>query len=151
MMLLALCGPLAQAVELGALLTVGGDLSTGLRTGLDGRGGHAGLAFEVGGPRNALHIEPRAYVAWVRGTPGALPGVALGWTHRYGEADLHPYTLVGLGGYRSEVLPVLPVVSLSGGVEWRQEHVFVRGGLHGFTLPPFFVGGGVEASVGFTF
>lgn len=143
-----LASTLALALEPSVLLTVGGDASTGLRTGLDGLGTHAGLALELGGEKNALHLEPRLYAAWVRDGVGVLPGAYLGWTHHYGDGPVTGWTLVGVGGYRSDVLPVLPVLAVSGGVAFGQGRFFARVGPHAFTLPPFFVGGGVEAACG---
>lgn len=150
-MWLSLLTPLALAAEPGVLLTAGGDASIGLRTGLIGGGTHVGVAFEIGGEHNAFHLEPRLYAEWVQEAVGVLPGAYLGWTHRYGEGSLRGYSLVGVGGYRSEVLPVLPMLALSGGLELGGDRWFGRVGPHLFTLPPFFVGGGVEASCGLRF
>ena len=150
-MWLSMFSTLALSAEPGVMLTAGADASIGLRTGLSGVGTHAGLAFELGGEHNAVHLEPRVYAAWVRGGLGVLPGAYVGWTHIYGEGGLRGYSLVGVGGYHSDVLPVMPVLALSGGLELEGDRLFGRVGPHVFTLPPFFVGGGVEATCGLRF
>jgi hypothetical protein len=141
----------ASAAEVGAFATFGGEVSTGIRTGLDGVGAHGELALEVGSPNNAAHLGLRSYVTWVKGVQYNIPGVNLGWAHQLGDEDLGGYTLVAVGGYRSEVLPVMPILGLSGGVQWTPGPLTMRAGPHVFALPPFFVGGGLELSVGAQF
>ena len=146
-------GLTASAAEFGAFATLGGDVSTGLRTGLDGGGAHGELAVELGGEVNAVHLGLRSYVTWVKGAQYNIPGVNLGWAHTLGDDDdgLGGYTLVALGGYRSDVLPVMPILGLGGGVQWTPGPLTMRAGPHIFALPPFFVGGGLELSVGAQF
>jgi hypothetical protein len=151
MPLLLFLGLTASGAELGAFATVGGDVSTGLRTGLDGGGAHGELALEVGGAKNAAHLGLRSYVTWVKGVQYNIPGVNLGWAHQLGDDELGGYTLVAVGGYRSDVLPVMPILGLSGGVQWSPGPLTMRAGPHVFALPPFFVGGGLELSVGAQF
>lgn len=142
----------ASAAEVGVFATLGGDVSTGLRTGLDGGGLHTELAVELGGPKNAAHLGQRTYVTQVKGARFCIPGVSLGWTHTLGDdTSLGGYTLVAVGGYRSEVLPVMPILGLGGGVQWTPGPLTMRAGPHVFALPPFFVGGGLELSVGAQF
>ena len=90
----------ASAAEVGVFATLGGDVSTGLRTGLDGGGLHTELAVELGGPKNAAHLGQRTYVTQVKGARFCIPGVSLGWTHTLGDdTSLGGYTLVAVGGY----------------------------------------------------
>jgi hypothetical protein len=110
MPLLLFFGLAASAAEVGVFATLGGDASTGLRTGLDGLGPHTELAVELGGPKNAAHLGQRTYVTKVKDAWFCIPGVNLGWAHSFGDdATLGGYSLVAVGGYRSEVLPVMPM------------------------------------------
>ena len=128
-------GLTASAAEFGAFATLGGDVSTGLRTGLDGGGAHGELAVELGGEVNAVHLGLRSYVTWVKGAQYNIPGVNLGWAHTLGDDDdgLGGYTLVALGGYRSDVLPVMPILLTTHSPEvlnefrGDEERVFVLG------------------------
>ncbi|MCK6517699.1 hypothetical protein L6R46_21870 [Myxococcota bacterium] len=152
MPLLLFFGLAASAAEVGVFATLGGDASTGLRTGLDGLGPHTELAVELGGPKNAAHLGQRTYVTQVKDAWFCIPGLNLGWAHSFGDdATLGGYSLVAVGGYRSEVLPVMPILGLSGGVQWTPGPLTMRAGPHVFALPPFFVGGGLELSVGAQF
>ena len=81
-----------------------------------------------------------------------LPGGRLGW-YRQGRtlsADTQFYSLVGLGAYANEVLPILPIIWGESGIQWQAERTEIRVGPEIMALPPFFVGGGLRVTLSFT-
>jgi hypothetical protein len=99
---------------------------------------------------SALQIE--AHDLWSSSPSGSehLLGMKLGWSRDWGRASRHVYSLVGIGGHVSDVLPVLPTLWLEAGIDLAGEDSNWRIGPALYGLPPFFVGGGlrVTATVG---
>ncbi len=138
----------ASAAEHRLAVGVGGHASTGLRTQLPVVGIEGSLGWTLQGERSGLRVELHDVVGWTNNGAANLPGVRLGWTALWGDGGVHPYTVVGLGGYLTDALPALPILWLEGGVELAGERTFLQLGPDVYGLPPFFVGGGLHATAG---
>lgn len=141
---------------------VGGSLSTdfssGLITGIDRIGLHAGAGYTLLGARQGLFVDARLQqfvwdANWER-----FPAVNLGWTMRWREDGWSPYHSVGAmalvtGTMDTALSPVVPALTLEGGADLRgEEAMWVRVGLQGFaTFPALAAGAGPRLSVGLSF
>ena len=151
--MLALLFPLvglATAAQHEIGVAAGGHGSLGLKTKILVLGAEGGLVYRLGGAgASALQLE--VHDLWGNSDSGSvhLLGLRAGWSRRWGAGDstLRPYSVVGLGGYQNEILPVLPVLWFEGGVEFVEGRLRWRIGPEIYALPPFFAGGGLRVTV----
>jgi hypothetical protein len=146
----------ASAAEqrIGALVEL--DVSTGTRTHIDRLGLHPGATWMLLGQHQGLVLEARYDAFAGSDVVEDFPGLGLGWTMVWGQGALRPYHQLGVvaefTGVMPEALtPVLPLVTAQGGLDWRHQHIWLRGGVEGFwTLTPA-LGVGPHLSAGVTF
>ena len=131
-------------------LSVDGHASVGLHTRLPvtGIGGSIQLLRRGDGP-HGLMIEAQNLMEWSPSGLSNLPGGRLGW-YRQGRtlnSGTEFYSLLGLGGYANDVLPVLPMVWGEVGIQRQLGRTQLRVGPELMALPPFFVGSGFRVSL----
>lgn len=152
MLALSLLSPNAHAGwEHRVSLSSGATASVGLKTALPVYGADGALTWTALHGRHGVRVELRDMVATSEGLPANLPGLGLSWTASWGQGTWRAYHALGAGGYLNDVLPVLPIVHLEGGVERVGERLVLQAGPQALALPPFFVGGGLRLTVGLRF
>jgi len=146
LLLVALLG-LAAAAEHELGVAVGGHGSLGLKTRIVVTGAEGGPVYRLQGEeRSALQVEAQDLWGTTASGPVHLLGLKVGWSRQWGDGDLRGYSLVSLGGYLNDILPVLPVLWVEGGVELGADRIRWRVGPEVYSLPPFFVGGGLRVT-----
>ena len=124
--------------------------SVGTRTGLPVMGPEVSLIYRRQGQgRSGLQIELQDLWSVHRTGSSHLLGTKLGWTRDWGDraSGRQGYSFVGVGGYSSELLSVLPILWLETGIEWRAGSHHWRLGPELYMLPTVFVGSGLRVSV----
>ena len=112
----------AQAATHAIGMSVDAHRSIGLSTRLQvtGIGGSLQILRKGNGPHGFL-FEVQDLIEWSPSGLSHLPGGRLGW-YRQGRtlsADTQFYSLVGLGAYANEVLPILPIIWGESGTQGR--------------------------------
>ena len=130
-------------------VAAGGHASTGLKTHLPVYGAEGGLSYTLQGDKNGLHVELQDIYGVSPSGPAHLPGLRLGWSRLYGQSATRAYSVLGAGAYLNDVLPLLQVLWVEGGVELDRDALAIHMGPQIYALPPFFVGGGARLTVSY--
>ena len=133
------------------------DYSTGLVTGIDRIGLHAGVGYTLLGQRQGFFVDARFQEYTWGGLWERFPAVNLGWTMRWADADTSFYHSVGVMGLitapmSSSLSPVVPAITAEAGADWRFDGWWLRVGGQGFaTFPALAAGIGPRVSAGLSF
>lgn len=133
------------------------DVSTGLVTGIDRVGLHAGLGYTLLGEHQGLFVDARFQQYTWGGWWERFPAVNVGWTMRWGDGDVSAYHSLGAmalitATMDSSLSPVVPAATLEAGADWRHDGWWLRVGGQGFaTFPALAAGVGPRVSAGLTF
>jgi len=131
---------------------VAGDWSANVRNGIQVWGGAAGLTYGLQGAHHGLQVALGDRFGRANDTWKHLPGLTLSWCVLYGDDDdRRPYSTLGVQAAYTDLLPVMPVVNASGGLEWTSPSRFLRAGLRAFFVPAPAIGGGPELTAGVRF
>jgi len=127
-------------------LAIGGHTSQGLRTQISVTGVEGSLVYRLQSEgHSGLQLELHDLWGSSPSGPAHLLGIKAGWTRSWGT-DEKIYSLLGLGGYANEVLPVLPILFMEAGLELGEGALRWRIGPELYALPPFFIGGGLRVT-----
>ncbi len=134
-------------------LAAAADGSTAWKTGIGVVGGHGGAFWSLHGKHAGLQVELRDQFGWSQGGGKNLPGITLSYAHLFGSPDARTRGLLtaGVSLFYTDLLPVLPFLGGSGGVEWTLgERQFLRAEGHVFLAPAPAVGLGPRLSFGWS-
>jgi len=142
-LLFALFG-VASAAQHHLGVAIGGHASQGIKTKIGVQGADMSLVVRRQGD-GPSGVQLELHDVWSMSPSGAanLIGIKAGWTRKWGAKT---YSLIGAGGYANEVMPVLPILWTEAGVELGHGALRWRVGPEIYSLPPFFVGGGLRVT-----
>ena len=130
-------------------LAAGSASSIGLKTRIPVHGVGGSVVYRYRGEgRSGLQLEFQDLWQSTNSGREHLLGFKSSWTRIWSSegAPRTVYSQVGLGGYSSDVLPVLPILWLEAGLGFDAGPLHWRVGPELYSLPPIFVGGGLRVS-----
>jgi hypothetical protein len=136
----------ASATDHALGLSIGSHTSQGLKTQISVTGFEGSLVYQRRGDgTSGVQIELQDLWSDSPSGPAHLLGVKVGWTKNW-TADEKIYSLLSVGGYANEILPVLPILFMETGLKLGEGALRWRVGPELYALPPFFIGGGLRVT-----